>query len=80
MGSSARSSTSSVSCSVGADAVCRTWRTPGVGAVSCWSTGSGGYRVPRVAILSLQWLSKALHMPRLRAWRGAKGKTARRRR
>ena len=69
-----------MSCSVGADALCRKWRTLGVGAVSCSSTGPGGYRAPGVAIHSLGGLSMALHTSRVRAWRGAKGGTARRRR
>ena len=68
-----------MSCSVGADALCKTWRTPGVGAVSCSSTGPGRYRVPGVAIHYLGLLSMAAHTSRVRAWRGARGGTARRR-
>ena len=75
-GSSVRSSTSSVSCSVRADALCRAWRTPGVGAMSYSSTGPGGYRAPGFIIQSLWWLSMALHTSLVRAWRGSKGGTA----
>ena len=80
LSSSASSSTSSLSCSVGADALCRTWQTPGVRAVSRSSTGSGGYPVPGVAIHSLGWLNRARHTSGVRAWRGAKGGTVCRRR
>ena len=62
-GSSARSSNSSLSCSVRADALCRVWRTPGVGAVSCSSTGSGGYCAPGIIMHSLGWLSIAFITP-----------------
>ena len=38
--------------------------TPGVGAVSCSSTGPGGYQLPGVAIHSLGCLSRAAtHVP-----------------
>ena len=78
--SSARSSSSSVSCSLGADTLCRAWRTTDVGAVGCSSTGPGVYRAPGFIIHSLGWLSMALHTSLVRAWRGAKGGAARRRR
>ena len=79
-GLSARSSTSSVSCSVRADALCRARRTPGVGAVSGLSTGPGGYRAPGFVGHSLVWLSTALHTSVVRACWVAKDGTARRRR
>ena len=69
-----------MSCSLGAYALCRTWRTPGVGAVTCSSTGPGVYRAPGVANHSLMWLCMALHTSRVRAWWGAKGGGAHRRR
>ena len=47
-----------------ADALCRAWRTPGVGAVSCSSTGPGGYRAPGFVSQSLVWLSEAGSDPR----------------
>ena len=65
---------------VSADALYRAWRTLGEGAVSCSSTSPGGYRAPGFIIHSLWWLSIALHTSLVRAWRGAKGQTARRRR
>ena len=69
-----------MSCSVGADALWRAWRTPAVGAVSCSSTGPGGHCAPAFVIRSLGWLSMALHTSLVRAWWGAKEATARRRR
>ena len=69
-----------MSCSVRADALCRAWRTPGVGAVSCSSSGPGRYRAPGFVSHSLVWLSMALHTSLVRACWGAKEGTARRRR
>ena len=63
-----------------ADALCRAWRTPGVGAVSCSSTGPGGYRAPGFVSHSLVWLSMALHTSLVKACWGAKEGTIRRRR
>ena len=78
-GSIASSTTLSVNCAVGGDALCRMWRTPGVGAVSCSSTGSGRYRAPGAVIHSLGWLSRDRHTSHVRTWRGAKGGTVRQR-
>ena len=63
-----------------ADALCRALRTPGVGAVSCSSTGPDRYRAPEFVSPSLVWLSIVLHMSLVRACWGAKEGTARRRR
>ena len=63
-----------------ADALCRAWRTPGVGAVSCSSTGPGGYRAAGFVGHSLVWLSMALHTSLVKACCGAKEGTIRRRR
>ena len=63
-----------------ADALRRAWRTLGVGAMSCSSTGPGGYRAPRFVSHCLVWLSMALHTSLVRACWGAKEGTARRRR
>ena len=62
------------------DALCRAWRTPGVGAVSCSSTGPGGYCAPRFVGHSLVLLRMALHTSLVRACWGAKEGTVRRRR
>ena len=69
-----------MSCSVRADALCRGWRTPGVGAVSRSSTSPGGHGAPGFVIHFLGWLSMALHTFLLRAWWRVKEGTARRRR
>ena len=63
-----------------ADALCRAWRTPGVGAVSCSSTGPGGYRAPGFDSHSLVRLNMAFHTSLVKACRGAKDGTIRRRR
>ena len=63
-----------------ADALCRAWRTPGTGAVSYLSTGSGAYRAPGFVSHSLVWPSMPLHMSLVRGCWGAKEGTARRRR
>ena len=62
------------------DALCRAWRTPGVGAVSCSSTGPGGYRAPGFVSHSLVWLSMAFHTSLVKACWGAKEGTICRRR
>ena len=51
-----------------------------MGAVSCSSTGPGGYRTPGFVGHSLVWLRMALHTSVVRACWGAKEWTARRRR
>ena len=63
-----------------ADALCRAWRTPGVGAVSCLSTSPGGYRAPGFVTQFLVWLSMAFHTSLVKACWGAKEGTIRRRR
>ena len=63
-----------------ADALCSAWRTPGVGAVSCSSTGPGGYRAPGFVSHSLVWLSMAFHTFLVKAcWRAKEGTIRRRR-
>ena len=61
-----------------ADALCRPWRTPGVGAVSCSSTGPGGYRAPGFVSHSLVLLSMALRTSLVSACWGARKGTVRR--
>ena len=51
-----------------------------MGAVSCSSTGSGGYRAPGFLSHSLVWLSTAFHTSLVKACWGAKEGTIRRRR
>ena len=60
-----------------ADALCRAWPTPGVGAVSCSSTGPRGYRAPGYSSHSLVWLSMALHTSLVKGCWGAKEGTIR---
>ena len=63
-----------------ANALCRAWRTLGVGALSCSSTGPGRYHAPRFVSHSLVWLRRALHTSLVRACLGAREGTVRRRR
>ena len=51
-----------------------------MGAVSCSSTGPGGYRAPGFVSHSLVWLSTAFHTSLVKACWGAKEATIRRRR